>query len=166
MLPPEGTSCHTSENRAVTQIWEVCQHCHTGRWSTRQAQPAFGNQPSPWEPIGNGRWVTWPASHLLSTPLPSIPCEATPPSTCWPTVACLDGLGRTFPKRWQRCVSTEPVMHSFICRIGIGFLRNILFWLLSRFFLSFFFFFKEGWLFMHATLILKIYHQDANSYIV
>lgn len=61
--------------------------------------------PSPWLQTGNSRWVTWPASHLLCTPFPSTPWEATPPSTCWPTAACLGDLGLTCPKRWLLSVS-------------------------------------------------------------
>lgn len=61
--------------------------------------------PSPWLPTGNSRWVTWRASHLLSTPSPSTPWEATPPLTCWPTAACLGDLVLTCPKRWLLSVS-------------------------------------------------------------
>lgn len=68
-------------------------------------RPAAGCALSPWLPTGNSRWVTWPASHLLSTLLPSTPWEAAPLLTFWPTAACLGDLALTCPKKWLHSVS-------------------------------------------------------------
>lgn len=68
-------------------------------------RPAAGCVLSPWLPTGNSRWVTWPASHLLSTLLPSTPWEAAPLLTFWPTAACLGDLALTCPKKWLHSVS-------------------------------------------------------------
>ena len=66
---------------------------------------------SSWLPTGNGRWVRW-ASHLLSTRLPSTPCGATPPLTCWPIAACLGDSVPTCPERWRLCVSPSSSLFS------------------------------------------------------
>lgn len=96
---------------SILRILRVFKKFSTGDfqvlWKLSPGRPAADPRGalSPWLPTGNSRWVTWRASHLLSTPSPSTPWEATPPLTCWPTAACLGDLALTCPKRWPLSVS-------------------------------------------------------------
>lgn len=107
-LPVNKRACHRSTlpptPRALPRRFQLLRG-FSRCLESHYLDPAAGCALSPWLPTGNSRWVTWPASHLLSTLLPSTPWEAAPLLTFWPTAACLGDLVLTCPKKWLRSVS-------------------------------------------------------------